>query len=139
MNGLWLLPIQEDRVLVTEDKDFGELIFVRKLPHGPIVRLVGVWIDEQVRGMGELLTRRAHWIWAVRRLSPSRAAAYESAASGGFEPAVFDPLPIGRRVATIEFSTGDATMGIHISLRRKIRRWDLTQQSDARTESRLAK
>jgi predicted nuclease of predicted toxin-antitoxin system len=32
--------LEDERVLITEDKDFGELIFVRKLPHGPIVRLV---------------------------------------------------------------------------------------------------
>ncbi|HJY84939.1 MAG TPA: DUF5615 family PIN-like protein, partial [Candidatus Binatia bacterium] len=30
--------LQEGRVLVTEDKDFGELIFVRRLPHPTIVR-----------------------------------------------------------------------------------------------------
>ena len=30
----------EQRVLVTEDKDFGELVFVRRLPHACIVRFV---------------------------------------------------------------------------------------------------
>ncbi|NUQ63766.1 MAG: DUF5615 family PIN-like protein [Pirellulales bacterium] len=34
------VALQDDRVLVTEDKDFGELVFVRRLPHGPMVRLV---------------------------------------------------------------------------------------------------
>ena len=49
------LAIEENRVLVTEDKDFGELVFVRRLPHGPIVRLVELTVDEQVRGIAELL------------------------------------------------------------------------------------
>ena len=37
---LMAMAHQDERVLVTEDKDFGELIFVRRQPHGPIVRLV---------------------------------------------------------------------------------------------------
>ena len=56
---LMALAIEEDRVLVTEDKDFGELVFVRRLPHGPIVRLVELSVDEQVRGIAELLERHA--------------------------------------------------------------------------------
>ena len=35
---LMAMAHQDERVFVTEDKDFGELIFVRRLPHGPIVR-----------------------------------------------------------------------------------------------------
>lgn len=53
------VALGEDRVLITEDKDFGELIFVRRLPHGPIVRLVELTVDEQVQAMGELLDQRA--------------------------------------------------------------------------------
>ena len=49
------LAFREDRVLVTEDKDFGELVFIRRLPHGPIVRVVELAVDQQVRGIGELL------------------------------------------------------------------------------------
>lgn len=52
---LMALALQDERVFVTEDKDFGELIFVRRFPHGPIVRLVELTVDEQVRGMAELL------------------------------------------------------------------------------------
>lgn len=37
----------EDRVLVTLDKDFGELAIVRGHPHSGIVRLVGVRAREQ--------------------------------------------------------------------------------------------
>jgi predicted nuclease of predicted toxin-antitoxin system len=44
-------------VLVTEDNDFGELVFVRRLPHGPIVRLVELTVDQQVGGMAEMLDR----------------------------------------------------------------------------------
>jgi predicted nuclease of predicted toxin-antitoxin system len=51
--------LAEERVFVTEDKDFGELIFVRKLPHGPIVRLVELTVDEQIAGMAELLEQHA--------------------------------------------------------------------------------
>ncbi len=49
------LALREDRVLITEDKDFGELVFVRHLPHGPIVRVVELTVAEQVRAMEELL------------------------------------------------------------------------------------
>jgi predicted nuclease of predicted toxin-antitoxin system len=49
------LAFQEGRVLVTADKDFGELVFIHRLPHGPIVRLVNLMVDEQVKGMQELL------------------------------------------------------------------------------------
>jgi len=49
----------DDRVLLTEDKDFGELVFVRGLPHGPIVRLVELTVDEQAQGVCELLDRHS--------------------------------------------------------------------------------
>jgi len=52
---LMAMALQDERVLVAEDKDFGELVFVRKLPHGPILRLVELTVDEQVSGMAELL------------------------------------------------------------------------------------
>lgn len=56
---LMAVALHDDRVLVTEDKDFGELVFVRRLPYGPIVRLVDLTVDEQVSGMAELLKRHA--------------------------------------------------------------------------------
>lgn len=56
---LLALALEDQRVLVTADKDFGELVFVRKLPHGPIIRLVELTVDEQVNGMAELLEHRA--------------------------------------------------------------------------------
>jgi len=51
------LALREGRVLVTEDKDFGELVFVRRHPHGPIIRVVELSVDEQVQAMVELLDR----------------------------------------------------------------------------------
>ncbi len=49
--------LQEERILVTEDKDFGELIFVHRLPHPTIVRFIEMRVDEQVAAMRELLER----------------------------------------------------------------------------------
>jgi predicted nuclease of predicted toxin-antitoxin system len=51
------LAFQEKRVLVTEDKDFGELVFVHRLPHPSIVRFVEMRVEDQVKAMQELLTR----------------------------------------------------------------------------------
>jgi predicted nuclease of predicted toxin-antitoxin system len=51
--------LQQNRVLITEDKDYGELVFVRRLSHGPIVRLVELTIDEQVQALQEFLDHRA--------------------------------------------------------------------------------
>jgi predicted nuclease of predicted toxin-antitoxin system len=50
---------QDDRVLITEDKDFGELVFVRRLPHGPVVRLVELAVNEQISAIAELPDRHA--------------------------------------------------------------------------------
>ena len=43
---LLALAMQEERVLVTEDKDFGELVFVRRLPHPCIIRFVDMRVEE---------------------------------------------------------------------------------------------
>lgn len=53
------VALAQGRILVTEDKDFGELAFVRQFPHGPIVRLVELTVDAQVNALGELLDRHA--------------------------------------------------------------------------------
>jgi predicted nuclease of predicted toxin-antitoxin system len=52
---LLAFAFHDDRVLVTEDKDFGELVFVQRLPHGPIVRVVELTVDEQVKAIDDLL------------------------------------------------------------------------------------
>ena len=41
--------------MIAEVKDFGERIFVQGLPHGPIVRLMELSVDEQVRALSDLL------------------------------------------------------------------------------------
>ena len=51
--------LHEQRILITEDKDFGELVFVRRLPHPCIVRFVDMRIAEKVAAMRELIERYA--------------------------------------------------------------------------------
>ena len=46
---------EEQRVLITEDKDFGELVFVRRLPHPCIVRFVEMRIEDKVAAMHDLI------------------------------------------------------------------------------------
>ena len=54
-NALLALANAEERVLVTEDKDFGELVFVHRLPHPCIIRFVDMRVSEKVAAMSELL------------------------------------------------------------------------------------
>ena len=56
---LLALAIKEQRILVTEDKDFGELVFVRRLPHPCIIRFVGLTVAEKVMAMQELIDQHA--------------------------------------------------------------------------------
>jgi len=51
------LALREARVLVTEDKDFGELVFVRRLPHPCIIRFVEMRVADQVAATRELLEK----------------------------------------------------------------------------------
>ena len=57
--ALLALANEEQRVLITEDKDFGELVFVRRLPHPCIIRFVDMQVAEKVAVMGELIERHA--------------------------------------------------------------------------------
>ena len=52
---LLALATTEQRILITEDKDFGELVFVRRLPHPCIIRFVDMPTAEKVAAMVELL------------------------------------------------------------------------------------
>jgi predicted nuclease of predicted toxin-antitoxin system len=61
---LLALAIREERVLVTEDKDFGELVFVRRLPHPCIIRFVDMRVEEKVVAMREPLERHVDAIRA---------------------------------------------------------------------------
>jgi predicted nuclease of predicted toxin-antitoxin system len=56
---LLAFALEVDRVLLTEDKDFGELAFVRKLRHGEVVRFVELTVDQQAEGMAEVLEHYA--------------------------------------------------------------------------------
>ena len=55
--ALLALAYEEARVLVTEDKDFGELVFLRRQPHPCIVRLVELRVTEKVEAMRYLIER----------------------------------------------------------------------------------
>lgn len=55
--ALLALAYEEGRVLVTEDKDFGELVFLRRQPHPCIVRLVELRAAEKVEAMQDLIER----------------------------------------------------------------------------------
>lgn len=50
---------RENRVLITEDKDFGELVFVHRLPHPCIVRFVEMRVVEKVAAVNELIRRHS--------------------------------------------------------------------------------
>ena len=52
---LLALAHREARVLVTEDKDFGELVFSLRLPHPCIVRLDGLTAAEETAAMRDLI------------------------------------------------------------------------------------
>jgi predicted nuclease of predicted toxin-antitoxin system len=58
-DSLLALALKEGRILVTQDKDFGELAFVHKSSHGPVVRLVDMTVDQQVAAIEELLRDHA--------------------------------------------------------------------------------
>lgn len=49
--------VTEDRIVVSIDTDFGELIFLDGAPHCGMVRLPDVPADERIRLMNDLLDR----------------------------------------------------------------------------------
>ena len=57
--ALLALANEEQRVLITEDKDFGELVFVRRLPHPCIIRFVDMQVADKVAAMRELIEYHA--------------------------------------------------------------------------------
>ena len=56
---LLALALAEERILITEDKDFGELVFVRRLPHPCIIRFTDMPIAEKVAAMREMIESEA--------------------------------------------------------------------------------
>ena len=49
------LATAEQRTIITEDKDFGDLIFLHGLPHPCIIRLVGMPVAHKVNAVLELM------------------------------------------------------------------------------------
>jgi len=49
------LAMEEQRTIITEDKDFGELIFLRNLPHPCVIQLVGMSVSDKVNAVLELI------------------------------------------------------------------------------------
>ena len=53
--------LEEQRTIITEDKDFGELVFVRRLDHPCIIRFVEMPVEDLIEnhgnsmGMGALI------------------------------------------------------------------------------------
>ena len=56
------LATAEQRTIITEDKDFGELIFLHRLPHPCVIRLVGMTVVDKVNAVLELIENNAHAI-----------------------------------------------------------------------------
>ena len=84
---LMSLAIAERRILVTEDKDFGELVFVHRLPHPCIVRFVEMVVVEKVSAMLELIEQHSEALGEgsliVVTRSRIRIRQREQAAGGG--------------------------------------------------------
>ena len=53
------LSNKKERVIITEDKDFGELVFLHGLRHPCIVRFVDMQVSEKVSAMRELIDSHA--------------------------------------------------------------------------------
>ena len=58
------LALAEQRILITEDKDFGELVFVRRLPHPCIIRFTDMPLAEKVEALRQLIEVHADAIEA---------------------------------------------------------------------------
>ena len=56
------LATEEQRTIITEDKDFGELIFLRRLPYPCVIRFVAMPVAEKVKAVLELIENNAHAI-----------------------------------------------------------------------------
>ena len=53
--SLLAFAYEQRRILITEDKDFGELVFLRRQPHPCIVRLVELRAAGKASAMRELI------------------------------------------------------------------------------------
>ena len=73
--SLLALARQEERVLITEDKDFGEPVFLRGLPHPGIVRLSGMMAMERAEVVPTLIERHGGWEKARKLGAPGATPA----------------------------------------------------------------
>ena len=73
----------EDRILVTIDTDFGELVYVHAVPHAGLVRLPDVSAERRIALMAEVLERhrRALEIQAVVTIRGDRIRVSQPPAS----------------------------------------------------------
>ena len=51
------LALEEQRVIITEDKDFGELVFLRGMSHPYIIRFVDMPVYEKIEAMRDLVLK----------------------------------------------------------------------------------
>ncbi len=51
---------EEDKILITADKDFGELVFVFRQPHPSIIRLVNIRAKEQGKMILQVVEKYKH-------------------------------------------------------------------------------
>ena len=58
-NTLLEMAYSEERIIITEDKDFGELTFKLGLPHRGIIRFSDMAVAEKVAAMCQLLEHSA--------------------------------------------------------------------------------
>ena len=54
--------LEEQRTIITEDKDFGELVFVRRLDHPCIIRFVEMAVEDKVAAMEDLIENHGNSI-----------------------------------------------------------------------------
>ena len=53
------LAESENRVMITMDKDFGELIYLHRVPHAGLIRLPDVRMPQRIALVNEIITRYA--------------------------------------------------------------------------------
>ena len=63
---------QSEQVLVTADRDFGFLIFVRKLPHGAVVRFVDMSAAQWCSAMKKILATHSEDLTADALITVTR-------------------------------------------------------------------
>ena len=65
--------LEEQRTIITEDKDFGELVFVRRLDHPCIIRFMEIPVEDKVDSFVERPVRDGPWSARVSGREAPRA------------------------------------------------------------------